>query len=251
MRLWQFFYFIKFEKYIMQDIAIIIPSRIGSVRLPNKPLAKIGDLTMIERVAIAALKTGISSVYVATDSDEIAELAKKQGAQAIITEAECVSGTDRVFLASQIASLPHKVIVNVQGDMPFVDPLVIKQVAEMCLNSDFDITTAVAKASAGYATSVSNVKAIVDKNGRALYFSRSMIPYNALSYLCHIGIYAFKRDSLERFCSLPATEIEKSESLEQLRALHNGMSIGALLATSMPISVDTKDDLASAIAVLG
>ena len=78
-----------------------------------------------------------------------------------------------------------------------------------------------------------------------------MIPYNAISYLCHIGIYAFKRDSLARFCSLPATEIEKSESLEQLRALHDGMSIGALLADSMPISVDTRDDLAAAISILG
>jgi len=234
----------------MQDIAIIIPSRLGSVRLPKKPLAKIGDLTMIERVSMAALKTGISAVYIATDSTEIGALAEKSGAKAIITDKECASGTDRVFLASQIANLPHKVIVNVQGDMPFVDPDVILQVAKMCLDTDFDITTAVSEANPEYAASVSNVKAIDDKNGRALYFSRAMIPHNAQTYLCHIGIYAFKRDALSKFCSLPTSEIEKSESLEQLRALHNGMSIGACRAASMPISVDTADDLAAAIAVL-
>lgn len=234
----------------MQDIAIIIPSRLGSVRLPKKPLARIGDFTMIERVCIAALKTGIADVYVATDSREIAALAEKHGAKAIITDRECASGTDRVFLASTIANLQHKVIVNVQGDMPFIDPDVILQVAKMCLDANYDITTAVASASIEYAKSTSNVKAIVDKFGRALYFSRAMIPYNADSYLCHIGIYAFKRDALQRFCSLPVCEVEKSEGLEQLRALDNGMSIGAWGAASMPISVDTQADLDAAIACL-
>jgi 3-deoxy-manno-octulosonate cytidylyltransferase (CMP-KDO synthetase) len=232
----------------MKNIALIIPSRLNSTRLPQKPLAKIGSMTMIEHVVLAGIKSGIESVYVATDSADIANLAEERGAKAIITNQECVSGTDRVFLAAQLADLPHEVIINLQGDMPFVDPQVIAQVGQMCANGDWDITTAVAPAKVEYAKSSSNVKAIVDQNGRALYFSRSMIPYNALEYLCHIGIYAFKKEALQKFCSLPMSAIEKAESLEQLRALDNGMTIGACRVADMPISVDTPEDLANAIA---
>jgi 3-deoxy-manno-octulosonate cytidylyltransferase (CMP-KDO synthetase) len=231
----------------MKDVALIIPSRLNSTRLPQKPLAKIGSLTMIEHVVLAAMKTDINAIYVATDSLDIATLAEKHGARAIITEQECVSGTDRVYMAARIADLDHRVIINLQGDMPFVEPEVINKVAAMCLDTNYDITTAVAPANQEYARSVSNVKAIVNQHGQALYFSRSMIPHNAAQYMCHIGIYAFKKNALEKFCSLPPSDIEKAESLEQLRALDNGMTIGACIGEKMPISVDTPDDLKLAI----
>ena len=231
----------------MQDIAIIIPSRIGSTRLANKPLLQIGHLSMIERVALAAKQTGISDVYVATDSQEIAQLASKQNVAAIMTDSALPSGTDRVFAACQEASLQHKVIVNLQGDMPFIEPKVILDVAKMCLESDYDITTAVAIADLEYATSQSNVKAVIAPNGRALYFSRSLIPHGNTQYFCHIGIYAFKQQALKKFCQLPVSNLEIAEKLEQLRALENGMSIGACFAQSMPISVDTSNDLALAL----
>jgi 3-deoxy-manno-octulosonate cytidylyltransferase (CMP-KDO synthetase) len=231
----------------MQNVALIIPSRLGSTRLPQKPLAKIGSMTMIEHVVLAAMQSDIEAIYVATDSKDIAYLAEARGAKAIITDKECASGTDRVFHASQIANLQHEVIINLQGDMPFVDPQVIKQVATMCLSHDYDITTAISPSDNEYAQSKSNVKAIVNKHGKALYFSREMIPHNALQYFCHIGIYAFKNAALRKFCSLPISDIEKAESLEQLRALDNGMTIGACQANEMPISVDTPEDLQKAI----
>ena len=231
------------------DVAIIIPSRLGSRRLAEKALAKIGDLTMIERVVIAAKQTPYQ-VYVATDSDLIAQLSQKQGAKTIITPKECSSGTERVFAAYKIGKLNHTTIVNVQGDMPFIEPDTISAVAHMCKTEQYEITTAVAKTDPVYAALPSNVKAILDVNGRALYFSRSMIPHNSNSYLCHIGIYAFKAASLVKFCALAPADLEKVENLEQLRALYHNMSIGACTVANMPISVDTQDDLAQAILLL-
>ena len=228
----------------MTNIAIIIPSRLDSTRLPQKPLAKIANLTMIEQVVIAAKHTPYD-VYVATDSRDIANLSAQQGAIPVMTE-EHATGTERVFAATEILGLSHDVIINLQGDMPFIEPSTIIAVANMCQEHDYDITTAVAKADASYAQSLSNVKAIIDGRGKALYFSRSMIPHNSTTYLCHIGIYAFKRPALKKFCQLAHTNLEKTENLEQLRALYHGMSIGACIVDNMPISVDTPDDLQNA-----
>lgn len=227
------------------DIAIIIPSRIGSTRLAQKALAKIGHLTMIERVVIAAKQTPYD-VYVATDSTIIADLAQSQGAKTILTYQECASGTERVFAAYNIEKLTHKIIINLQGDMPFIQSDTISKVAQTCQSSNWEITTAVAKTNRQYASSESNVKAILDSNYRVMYFSRAMIPHNSNSYFCHIGIYAFKAPSLAKFCTLAPTDLEKIENLEQLKALYHNMSIGACLVDNMPISVDTIDDLAQA-----
>ena len=203
------------------------------------------NLTMIERVVQAAKQTNYD-VYVATDTQEIASLAELQGAISVITDESCASGTDRVFRAMQILSLQHEVIVNLQGDMPFIEPSVIASVANMAASTSYDITTAVAKTDAIYAQSPSNVKAVIDTDGRALYFSRALIPYDSSTYLCHVGIYAFKRNVLEKFCHLPQCDLEKLENLEQLRALYNQISIGTCQINNMPISVDTPDDLQSA-----
>ena len=230
---------------MLSDVAIIIPTRIGSTRLPRKALKKIGDLTMIEHVYKKALQTGLQDVYVATDDQEIADVIDKMGGKSIITPSDCPSGTDRVFAALQ--TIKHKddikYVVNLQGDQPFVDPKIIKDLITTLKNSDADIATPVSKIDHIAANDISKVKVVLSKNDFALYFSRSMIPHNAQEYWYHVGIYAFTKNALAKFVALPESTLERSESLEQLRALENGMKIIASYTNSIPISVDTERDL--------
>jgi len=163
-----------------------------------------------------------------------------------MTDPDCASGTDRVFAAVQLAGLPHEAIINVQGDMPFVEPETIIKTAKACLEQDFDITTAASRICAAEAQSSSTAKVVFDKNNKALYFSRSMIPHGSQDYWGHIGIYAFKSKALQQFCQLPISDIETIEKLEQLRALHNAMTIGVCIVDSMPISIDVEEDLVRA-----
>lgn len=227
----------------INNAAVIIPSRLGSTRLPRKPLIKIGDLTMIERVVVNALDSDVAKIYVTTDSPLIMDLLSPYPIEVIMINDECNTGTDRVFLAAQKAGLEQDVIINLQGDMPFIDPTIITKVAKLALESDFDICTAVSKKGLDYAQNKSNVKVVVAPDGRALYFSRSLIPHNTEEFLCHVGIYAYKKQALKKFHSLPQSNLEKLESLEQLRAMENGMNIGVCYVENMPVSVDTQDDL--------
>lgn len=231
------------------DVAIIIPSRIGSVRLSNKPLQNIGNIPMIAHVLRQVKLTTLENIFVATDSNLIAETVSNYGGQFILTKPECPSGTDRVYEAFQ--EIPNnqniKYILNVQGDMPFVEPESILAVIENLKNTNYDITTPVAKVGVEVADSASNVKAIVDNNNKALYFSRSLIPHGANEFLYHIGIYGFRKDALNKFVKLAPSSLELSEKLEQLRALQNGMSIGVCHVANIPISVDTQEDLDKAI----
>jgi 3-deoxy-manno-octulosonate cytidylyltransferase (CMP-KDO synthetase) len=230
------------------DVAVIIPSRLGSTRVLQKPLAKIGDLTMIEHVLHSVGKTNLKHIYVATDSDSIAEKISAGGYKFIMTNSNCPTGTDRVYEALQnLADDGIKYAVNVQGDMPFVDAAIILDLIERLKNSEHDIITPVSTVGADVANSESNVKVVKDTNNKALYFSRNLIPFGASEYLYHIGVYGFKRSSLEKFVKLPKSPLEIAENLEQLRALENGMSIGLTFTASIPISVDTKEDLAKAI----
>ncbi|MCC8417697.1 MAG: 3-deoxy-manno-octulosonate cytidylyltransferase [Rickettsia endosymbiont of Bryobia graminum] len=232
------------------DVAIIIPSRLGSVRLSNKPLQNIGNLSMILHVLKQVKLTGLENIFVATDSELIAETVTNYGGQFILTKPECASGTDRVYEAFQ--AIPNnqniKYVLNVQGDMPFVEPKSILAVIENLKNSDYDIITPVAEVDIETADSASNVKAIIDNRNKALYFSRSLIPHGASKFLYHIGIYGFRKDALNKFVKLPPSSLELSEKLEQLRALQNDMSIGVCHVTNIPISVDTQEDLDKAIA---
>ena len=230
------------------DVVIIVPSRIGSTRLPRKALAKIGDKTLIEHV-VQRIKSGFDgNLYVATDSDEIASLVKHSGAIAIMTAEACPTGSDRVFQAFQ--TIPHhdkiKYVINVQGDMPFVDLLVIGQIITMLKTEEYDIVTSGVRVGRDIAQSESNVKVIVDKQGKALYFSRSMIPHGGEEFLYHVGIYGFKSQALEKFIKLEQSNYEICEKLEQLRALENGMKIGVCISDEIPLSVDTKEDLEKA-----
>jgi len=230
------------------DVAFIIPSRIGSTRLPNKALADIGGKSMIEHV-IARINAGsMNNLYVATDSEKIVEKVKIAGGIAIMTSENCPTGSDRVYEAFK--KIPHnnkiKFIINVQGDMPFVDYKVLEQIIDKLKNSDFDIVTPVVTVGSDIASSGSNVKVVADINGKALYFSRSVIPHGAEKFLYHVGIYGYRTDALEKFVKLKKTQYESIEKLEQLRALENDMSIGIVLSNEIPISVDTYEDLEKA-----
>lgn len=228
---------------------IIIPSRIGSSRLNNKPLAMIGEHTMIEHVIRKVKETSFENILVATDDQKIVDIVKKTRADAILTDEKCVTGTDRVYdaLSRHPKGEEFEYIVNVQGDMPFINPKTIINLLECLWKTEADIVTPVVKVHKSKMESDSNVKVISTKDNRALYFSRSQIPYKAQEFLYHVGIYGFKKESLKKFVHLPVGELESVENLEQLRALENGMSIELSHADTIPISVDTPDDLKHAI----
>lgn len=230
------------------DVAFIIPSRIGSTRLPNKALADIGGKSMIEHVVSRLNAGSVKNLYVATDSNEIVEKVSNAGGIAIMTSEDCPTGSDRVYEAFQ--KIPHndkiKYIINIQGDMPFVDYSVLEQIINKLKNTNFDVVTPVVKVGRDIASSESNVKVVADINDKALYFSRSVIPHGAGEFLYHVGIYGYRAEALEKFVELNEARYESVEKLEQLRALENGMSIGVVVSNEIPISVDTYEDLEKA-----
>jgi len=232
-------------------IAIIIPARLASTRLPNKPLANILGKSMIQRVYEKAVEADLGPVYIACDGDEIANNVSSFGGNFIITNPDLPSGTDRIYAASQAIAQKFDLIINLQGDLPNIDSKVIRAAAEAALKHDCDIATVASKIKNRTEIANPNVVKIAvafaaDNCGEALYFSRSAIPYskeNSGDYFHHIGIYAYKTKALERFVSLKPSALEQRESLEQLRALENGMKIIVKLVDAHPLSVDTQDDL--------
>ncbi|MFM2200105.1 MAG: hypothetical protein RL769_158 [Pseudomonadota bacterium] len=237
---------------MLQKNLIIIPVRMASTRLPNKPMADIAGQTMIERVYRQALKANVADVLIACDGKEIANEAQRIKANFIITDPDLPSGTDRIYSALEQYQLSSNqqfsLIINLQGDLPDIDPEVIVSAVELAQNSDFDITTvATVIKDPNQITNPNIVKIALSQDHRALYFSRSPIPYskdNAGQYLHHIGIYVYKISALKKFVKLPVSPLEKRESLEQLRALENNLSIGVKIVENHPLSVDTADDLA-------
>lgn len=232
-----------------QDVAIIIPSRLSSTRLKQKPLQLIGSITLIERVFKQVIQAGLEHTYVATDSEEIANIIKKAGGRVIFTDSAIPTGTDRTYEAFKLIPNNQNInyIVNVQGDMPFIEPSSILKIIEYLKNSEYDIVTPVVKVDRESVEASSNVTVAVDSAGKALYFSRSLIPNGAEEFLYHVGMYGFRKSALEKFVSLKPTFLEKTERLEQLRILENGMTIGTCLVDNVPISVDTEEDLKKAI----
>lgn len=232
-------------------IVIIIPARLASTRLQNKPLADILGKSMIQRVYEKAIAAALGDVYVACDGDEIANEVKKFGGNYIITDPNLPSGTDRIHVAFKSLNKDFDFIINLQGDLPNIDPKVIKAAADAALNNDCDIATVASKIKKRDEITNPNVVKIAvafDNQGigKAHYFSRSAIPYsknNEGDYFHHIGIYVYKKAALEKFVNLKQTELEKRESLEQLRALENNMKIMVKLVDAHPLSVDTKEDL--------
>lgn len=230
---------------MISETLIIIPMRIGSTRLKEKALELIGDKTMIEWVSRQVMASGLDNIFVATDSEKIVDILKPMNIKTIMTKPECASGTDRVYEAWQ--TLPNKdnfkYIINVQGDMPFVKTEIISELAKNLWKSDCDIITPVTLVSKEEAEGFSNVKVVRTKSNKALYFSRSLIPSMATDFLYHIGVYGYKADSLSKFVQLEPSYLENSERLEQLRAIENDMTIEVFETNSVPISIDTLEDL--------
>ncbi|WP_419235420.1 3-deoxy-manno-octulosonate cytidylyltransferase [Rickettsia endosymbiont of Nabis limbatus] len=232
-----------------QDVAVIIPSRLSSTRLTRKPLQLIGSSTLIERVFKQVNQTNLKHIYVATDSQEIARVIEKLGGKVIFTDSNIPTGTDRAYEAFKLIPNNQNInyIVNVQGDMPFIEPESILKVIDYLKNSHYDIVTPVVKVEKDSVEAASNVTVAIDSQGKAIYFSRSLIPNGAEEFLYHVGMYGFRKNALERFVALEPTFLEKTEHLEQLRLLENGMTIGTCLVNNVPISVDTPEDLSKAV----
>lgn len=230
--------------------AIFIPARLGSTRLPNKPLADINGKPMIIHVALKAIKANIGKVYIAAAEQEIVDIAQKYGINAILTDPNLPSGTDRVFEAVIKNGENFDIIINLQGDLPLIDPQNIITLHNILKNSPhIDISTLASKiTNLKEKTNPNVVKAVfshisTNNNYRALYFTRCPAPYGDNDLYHHIGIYGFWFKSLEKFVTLPPSHLEKIEKLEQLRALENNMHIQIALVDSSPLGVDTKEDL--------
>jgi 3-deoxy-manno-octulosonate cytidylyltransferase (CMP-KDO synthetase) len=231
----------------------IIPSRYGSSRIPAKALADIGGAPMVRRVYQRALQaTSVERVIVATDDPRIRE-AVGAGANVVMTDPSHPSGSDRV--AEVARTLDCSIVVNIQGDLPLLDPVLVDRlVAELRQDVDLGIATvAVPIRSEKEFLDPSVVKVVCGRNGRALYFSRAPIPLDRdrprsfAGALHHIGLYAYRRETLLRFAALAPTPLERVEKLEQLRALENGITIGVIVHDGPPpLEVDTAADLEAA-----
>lgn len=240
-------------------IAILIPARLAATRLPNKPLAEIAGEPMIVHVWRRAMEANLGRVVVACGDEAIASVVIAVGGEAVLTDPALPSGTDRVFQAISMLDPERRLerIVNLQGDLPTIEPAMLHRVVEPLDRLGCDIATlAVATDDEDDRGSSSVVKAIVSPDrddpalGRALYFTRATAPWGAGPVLHHIGIYAYTRAALERFATLAPSPLEQREKLEQLRALENGMSIGVRLVERAPFGVDTPGDLERARLIL-
>ncbi|WP_339634098.1 3-deoxy-manno-octulosonate cytidylyltransferase [uncultured Sneathiella sp.] len=231
---------------------IVIPARMASTRLPGKPLADIAGLPMIVQVLRRAEEADIGPAIVACGEEEIAAAVKDAGGNAILTRSDHPSGSDRVFEAVKKFDPDgiYNAIVNLQGDLPALEPAAIAAVFQPLQNVAVDIATLVAEITDPEELEDENaVKAVVslkqdERIGRALWFSRLKSPWGPGPHYHHIGLYTYRRAALERFVALPPAPLEQRERLEQLRALENGMRIDAAVVDTVPLGVDTPEDLA-------
>ncbi len=229
---------------------IIIPARMESSRFPKKILADIFGLPMV--IATAKRVEGVDSVAIATDSSEVVDIAESFGIKAVLTSDKHQSGTDRIDEAASILGLgDDEIIINLQADEPFIEEEVVKSLRKK-VEEDREafMTSCYKRISLKSAEDPNHVKVVVDSNGYALYFSRSLIPYprgECSDFYGHLGLYGFRRKDLKAFCSLPASKLERVEKLEQLRALENGKKIAMLEVESESFGIDTPEDLERAL----
>ena len=233
----------------------IIPARFGSSRFPGKPLADIKGKTMIRRVyEQASLSKALNEVVVATDDDRIMKEVKSFGGKSIMTAGHHQSGTDRCFEALEKLGSTWDVVVNIQGDEPFIHPEQIDEVVKCFDKKTVQISTLCRKIEEPRdLQQASIVKVVRNKNGEALYFSRSPIPFiredgskpwtQKFDYMKHIGIYAYRAEVLKELVKLEPSSLELAESLEQLRWLENGYSINVEVTHKESVSIDTPEDL--------
>jgi 3-deoxy-manno-octulosonate cytidylyltransferase (CMP-KDO synthetase) len=243
------------------SFTVVIPARLASTRLPNKPLADIAGLPMIVRVAQRAALSKASRVVVATDAPEVREACAAHGVQALMTRADHPSGSDRLAEAVDLLGLKDAdLVVNVQGDEPLIAPGMIDACAQRLADNPDCVMATVGHAldDAGEFANPNVVKLVMDAAGRALYFSRAPIPWwrdgagAPRDALRHVGLYAYRAGFLRRFPQLAASPLEQTESLEQLRVLWHGERIAVHVSAEKPgPGVDTPEDLARVRALLG
>ena len=225
----------------------VIPARLGSTRLARKVLREIAGKPMIQRVYEGARRCSLlHDVIIATDADEVMQLARANGWKAQMTASTHRSGTDRVNEVAQ--RIPADVFVNIQGDLPLLRPEQIEALLAPMQRSEVQVSTVKTICNPEEINNPNAVKVVTDRNGRALYFSRSTIPYDRdragnIQYFKHLGLYAYRKATLERFCSLPESTLEAAERLEQLRLLENGIDIYVEETPFGSVEVDTEEDL--------
>lgn len=234
---------------------VVIPARLGAMRLPRKPLRLLSGLPLIVRVWQRISQMNVAdAVVVATDDESVASAVRAVGAECVITSDEHTSGTERVAeVASQPRFRGYTTIVNVQGDEPFIGREAVKGAAELVSTGQFPLGTAASRASAEILDTPSLVKVVIADDGRAMYFSRAPIPYLrdrsdapklTERTLQHIGVYAYSREALREWVGLPPHPLEEIERLEQLRPLAAGLPIGVAVTNEAPASgIDTEEDL--------
>ncbi len=259
------------------SVLIVIPARMKATRLPNKPLAMVGDAPMIVQVWRRAMEAKLGDVVVACDGEEIASVIRTAGGVAVITDPNHPSGSDRIW--EVVSKTDHDIIINLQGDVPTLEPKLLHDLLAPLQNPAVDIATLAAEITRTEEhENPSVVKIILSeggiapyaprgadplpsgspweathgtiqrpaKIGRALYFTRAMAPYGQGPRYHHIGVYAYRRAALAKFVSLPPSPLELREKLEQLRALEAGMRIDVTVVDTVPLGVDTPEDWARA-----
>lgn len=239
---------------------LIIPVRLAATRLPRKPLANICGKSMIFHVWEKAMKSNLGPVLVACGDQEIVDEVNSFGGTAILTDPSLPSGTDRIRVAADLydPSAAFNCVINVQGDLPTLDPNLLKDVLEPLQNPAVHLATLATLIQDSHELENENVVKVAlsleatERIGRALYFSRLPIPFGSGSHYHHIGLYAYRRSSLNTFVNLPVNPLEASEKLEQLRALAHGLRIDVkVISSSAPFGVDTASDLEKAIRIIG
>ena len=236
------------------NIIAVIPARYGATRFPGKLMQMLGNKTIIRHVYVNAKKTGLfNDVFVVTDSDIIYEEITRNGGKAIMSKKEHESGSDRI--AEAVADINADIIVNVQGDEPFMKKEPLEKLVRLFDDPNVQVASLMRKISKEEAENPNNVKVVTDKSGYALYFSRSIIPFQrdlglTVGYFLHVGVYGYKKDVLMNFTHWPQTILEKAEKLEQLRYLENGIKIKMAETDYDNIAIDTPEDLEKAKASL-
>jgi len=236
---------------------VLIPARMASTRLPGKPLADIAGLPMIVQVAKRAAEADVGRVVVAVDDQQVFDTVQSAGFEVVMTGQQHQSGSDRIFEALNKVDPKGEIeiVINVQGDLPTIDPQTIRAALAPLADPDVDIATLTVEIEDEQEKTNPNVVKVVgapltDDRLRALYFTRATAPHGAGPLYHHIGLYAYRRAALERFVSMPPSTLEKRESLEQLRALEAGMRIDVQVVRTVPLGVDTPADLEKARSLL-
>jgi 3-deoxy-manno-octulosonate cytidylyltransferase (CMP-KDO synthetase) len=234
----------------MANPIVLIPARMNATRLPGKPLADIHGAPMILHVWRRAMEADIGPVWVATDDPRVMEAVVSAGGKAIMTRSDHPSGSDRIFeaLGAVDPNGAHDVVVNIQGDLPTIEPSIVRACLAPLVERAVDIATLATPITREREKDDPNVvKIVATELGptrlRALYFTRARAPWGEGRLLHHIGLYAYRRDALQRFVGLPPSPLERREKLEQLRALEAGMRIDVALVDTAPLGVDAPEDL--------